>query len=222
MRTASQDVLCSSVIPTLATADAGTAAIFVHPAALCESERVGSGTRVWAHAHIMNGAVIGTDCNVCDQVFVESGVIVGDRVTIKNRALLFEGVTVGDDAFIGPGVMFTNDRYPRSARMPELRGHYKSKEDWLVHTQVGRGVSIGAGAIIICGVHIGAFAMIGAGAVVTKDVPAHRLVVGQPARAVGWACTCGSPLRETLNCTHCDRAFEMDNEELVETSHVGI
>lgn len=148
---------------------------FVHPAAIVEEgSSIGAGTRVWAFAHVMAGAVIGADCNICDNTFVEGGVTVGDRVTLKNGVYLWEGLTVEDDVFIGPNATFTNDRFPRSRQRP-----YE-----LLRTAIRQGASVGANATVIGGVTIGARAMVGAGAVVTADVPPDTLVVGVPARAV--------------------------------------
>ena len=120
---------------------------FVHPKGLCESETVGAGTRIWAFAHVLSGARIGTDCNICDAAFIEGEVVVGDRVTIKNRVQLFDGVTIGDDVFIGPGAVFTNDPNPRS----KLR----EGSDHLLNTTVGEGATIGANATILPGLSIG-------------------------------------------------------------------
>ena len=173
--------------------------VFVHPAALCESDDVGPGTRVWAFAHVMSGARVGADCNVCDGAFIESGAVVGDRVTIKNQVLLFDGVTIEDDAFIGPNAVFTNDFRPRSKRMQAT--------PWqLTPTRVRRGASIGANATIVCGVTIGAHALVGAGSVVLADVPDHAIVVGNPARRVAWACSCGARLDDGLQCA-CGRSY---------------
>jgi UDP-2-acetamido-3-amino-2,3-dideoxy-glucuronate N-acetyltransferase len=166
-------------------------ATFVHRLALCESDAVGDGTRIWAFAHVMRRAVVGRDCNIGDHAFIESGAKVGDRVTIKNQVLIWDGVTIADEAFIGPGVIFTNDRHPRSPRMPAAAARYAERSKWLLETRVGRGASLGGGAVIVPGVSIGDYAMVGAGAVVTHDVPPHCLVVGQPARAIGWVCQCG-------------------------------
>jgi UDP-2-acetamido-3-amino-2,3-dideoxy-glucuronate N-acetyltransferase len=176
-------------------------AVHVHPAALCESTDIGAGTRVWAFAHVLPGAVIGRDCNICDHVFVEGGVVLGDRVTVKNGVLLFDGVTVEDDVFLGPGVIFTNDRVPRR----ELR---KAPED-LFPTLVRRGASLGAGAVVVCGTEIGEYALVGAGTIVTRNVPAHALVVGNPARRLGWICRCGERLAEDLVCPACARRFRL-------------
>jgi acetyltransferase-like isoleucine patch superfamily enzyme/dTDP-4-dehydrorhamnose 3,5-epimerase-like enzyme len=150
--------------------------VFVHPNALCESATVGAGTRVWAFAHVLPGARIGADCNLCDGVFVENDVTVGDRVTIKCGVQLWDGVTLEDDVFVGPNVTFTNDRMPRSKRYPET----------FARTTVCAGASIGANATILPGVTIGRSAMVGAGAVVTRSVPPHAIVVGNPARLTGY------------------------------------
>lgn len=150
---------------------------FVHPAALCESTSVGPGTRIWAFAHVLPGAVIGADCNICDNVFVENQVVLGDRVTVKCGVQLWDGLTLEDDVFIGPNATFCNDRFPRS------RQHLAEYP----RTLVRRGASIGANATILPGLVVGANAMVGAGAVVTRSVPANAIVVGNPARIVGYA-----------------------------------
>jgi acetyltransferase-like isoleucine patch superfamily enzyme len=189
--------------------------VFVHPQALCESDHVGPGTRIWAFAHVMHGAQVGRSCNIGDHAFVESGATIGDRVTIKNGVMVWNGVTIEDDAFIGPGVLFTNDRHPRSPRMPEVAARYAHSENWLIPTLVQHGASIGAGAVILCGVTIGRFAVIGAGAVVTHDVTDHRVAVGNPARLVGWACRCGVPLKGKWACGQCRRRYRLDKDSLI-------
>jgi UDP-2-acetamido-3-amino-2,3-dideoxy-glucuronate N-acetyltransferase len=148
--------------------------VFVHANALLESPKVGAGTRVWAFAHVLPGAVIGRDCNICDQVFIENDVVVGDRVTIKCGIQLWDGVRLEDDVFLGPNVTFTNDRYPRSGHQPTR----------YPETFVKRGASIGANATILPGLTIGPGSMIGAGSVVTRNVPPNAIVVGNPARIV--------------------------------------
>jgi acetyltransferase-like isoleucine patch superfamily enzyme len=150
--------------------------VFVHPQGLCESTNVGPRTRVWAFAHVLPGARIGADCNVCDHVFVENDVVVGDRVTLKCGVQLWDGVRLEDDVFVGPNATFTNDPFPRSRRRPER----------FVTTVVRAGASIGANATILPGLTIGAGAMIGAGAVVVRSVPPMAIVVGNPARIVGY------------------------------------
>jgi acetyltransferase-like isoleucine patch superfamily enzyme len=182
---------------------------FAHPQAIVQSRAIGTGTRVWAFAHVCDGAVVGANCNLGDHCFLEGGCQVGDNVTVKNGVMIWEGITVADDVFIGPGVVFTNDRYPRSPRMELVHARYATK-GWLAPTQVGRGVAIGANATIGAGLNIGEFAMIGAGAVVTKDVPAYTLVYGNPARTQGHVCACGQPLkfvRRRAQCATCRSAY---------------
>ena len=149
---------------------------FVHERALCESLKIGKGTRVWAFAHVLPEARIGQDCNVCDNVFIENDVRVGDRVTIKCGVQLWDGVTLEDDVFIGPNVTFTNDIFPRSKKFPEK----------FARTIVRCGASIGANATILPGITIEQGAMVGAGAVVTRSVPPNAIVVGNPAKIVGY------------------------------------
>lgn len=149
---------------------------FVHPQAIVESTRIGKATRIWAFAHILPGAVIGEDCNLCDHVFIENDVVIGNRVTVKCGVQLWDGVRLEDDVFVGPNATFTNDPFPRSKQYPK---EFSS-------TIVQKGASIGANASILPGVTIGQYAMVGAGAVVTKDVPPNSIVVGNPARIVNY------------------------------------
>jgi UDP-2-acetamido-3-amino-2,3-dideoxy-glucuronate N-acetyltransferase len=185
-----------------------------HATALVESADIGEATRIWAFAHVLQGARIGAHCNIGDHCFIESGVVIGDRVTIKNGCMLWEGVSIDDGAFVGPGVVFTNDRYPRSPRLAQAAARYAHKENWLVSTRVREGASLGAGAVIAPGVTVGRYAMIAAGAVVTKDVADHTLVRGNPARPAGHVCICGQTLTviEGLDfrCPICNAKFIRD------------
>ena len=194
------------------------ASVFVHEKALCESTEIGPRTRVWAFAHVMEGARIGAGCNICDNVFIESGAIIGNGVTVKNNVLIWDRVTVEDDVFLGPNVVFTNDLNPRAA--------IKKPRSALLPTHVMRGATIGANATIVCGVTIGEFAFAGAGAVVTADVPPYGLVLGNPARLAGWVCRCGRRLPQDLRC-ECGRGYRTGSQglELIasmlnEVSHV--
>ena len=170
-----------------------------HPLALVESRRIGRGTRLWAFAHVMAGAVVGRDCNVCDHVFIESGARIGDRVTIKNGVAVWDHVTIEDDVFIGPCAVLANDRRPRS------------RASWQpAPIRICRGATIGANATLIGPVTIGAWAFIGAGAVIARDVPAHALMIGNPARQRGWVCVCAAALRfrgQAGRCRACGRHF---------------
>jgi UDP-2-acetamido-3-amino-2,3-dideoxy-glucuronate N-acetyltransferase len=149
---------------------------FVHPQSLCESASIGLGTRIWAFAHVLPNAIIGSDCNICDGVFVENDVIVGNSVTVKCGVQLWDGLRIENNVFIGPNATFTNDPFPRSRIHPSA----------YAQTIVRHGASIGANATILPGLEIGAGAMVGAGAVVTRNVPPNAIVVGNPARIVGY------------------------------------
>lgn len=175
---------------------------FQHPTALVESTDIGPGTRVWAFAHVLKNARIGSDCNIGDHCFVESGAIVGDRVTLKNGVCVWDHVTIGDGVFVGPNAVLTNDLWPRSRQ-----------SDWTpVPTFIGDGATIGANATVVCGIRIGKYAMIAAGTVVTSDVPAHALVLGVPGRLRGWVCVCGQKLdfhnADGAACHRCARSYQ--------------
>lgn len=150
-----------------------------HHMALVQTDKVGPRTRIWAFVNILPGASIGADCNICDHVFIENDVIVGDRVTIKPGVQLWDGIRLEDDVFVGPNATFTNDKFPRSRQYP----------DSFPNTLIKQGASIGANATILPGVVIGKHAMVGAGAVVTRSVPTNAIVVGNPARIVGYVDT---------------------------------
>jgi len=179
------------------------AEVFVHDQALCESVAVGAGTRVWAFAHVMAGARIGCDCNIGGGCFIESGAVIGDRCVIKNGVQVWDGVTLADEVFVGPNATFSNDLRPRAAGRLEAFAP--------VPTRVAVGATIGANATIVCGTEIGAHAFVAAGAVVTRDVPAHALMAGSPARRIGWACACGETLSAELAC-RCGHRYRCDDE----------
>lgn len=146
---------------------------FTHEKALVESDTIGENTRIWAFVHILPNAVIGADCNICDHVFIENDVFIGDRVTIKCGVQIWDGLRLEDDVMVGPNATFTNDLFPRSKQPFELK-----------QTYVRKGASIGANATILAGVEIGEGSMVGAGAVVTKNVPPFAVVVGNPAKTI--------------------------------------
>jgi len=149
---------------------------FTHENALCESTDIGAGTRIWAFAHVLPNAKVGEECNICDHVFIENDVVLGDRVTVKCGVQIWDGVCIEDDVFIGPNVTFTNDIFPRSKKYPEK----------FATTIIRKGASLGANATLLPGITIGQHAMIGAGAVVTRSVPPNAIVVGNPAKIVGY------------------------------------
>jgi acetyltransferase-like isoleucine patch superfamily enzyme len=174
--------------------------VFVHPLAACESDTVGPRTRVWAFAHVMAGAVVGASCNICDHTFVEEGARLGNGVTLKNGVSVWTGVTLEDDVFVGPNAVFTNELRPRA-----WRDH---ADVVFTPTLIRQGATLGANSTIVCGVTVGAHAFVGAGAVVTRDVPAHGFVVGNPAAQRGWVCVCSLPLDDELRC-RCGRRYRL-------------
>jgi len=183
--------------------------VFVHPLGINESENVGEGTRIWAFAHLMKGARVGRGCNIGEGCFVEGGAILGDHVTVKNGVAIWDRVTIEDHVFVGPYAVFTNDRIPRSH--PDYRTGPKGWEP----TFVRHGASIGANATIVCGITLGTWAFVAAGAVVIRDVPDFGMVVGNPARRIGWACKCGRRLPESLQCV-CGLRYALDGACLVQ------
>ena len=176
--------------------------LVIHPSSIVETNQIGENTRVWAFVHILEGAKIGKECNICDHVFIENFVIVGDFSTVKSGVFIWDGVTIEDHVFVGPNVSFTNDIYPRS----------KARLQKYPQTRIKKGASIGAGSVLIAGVNIGCFAMVGAGAVVTSDVGDYELVKGNPARPDGYICECAKKLKpssnKTLNCS-CGLNYEI-------------
>lgn len=170
---------------------------FAHETAEVSKKAViGEGTKIWNHAQIREEAIIGSDCIISKNVYVDCGVRMGSRCKIQNNVSVYRGVEMGDDVFIGPGVCFTNDLYPRAAIWDE---------DRLMRTYVKDGASIGANSTIICSNTIGEHAMIGAGSVVTCDIPPHALAYGNPARIMGYVCICSKMLDETGYCGGCGR-----------------
>ena len=185
----------------------------IHSTADVSTEaKIGPGTSVWNEAQIREGAVVGSDCVIGKGVYIDRDVVVGSRVKIQNRASLFRGLTVEDGVYIGPHVSFANDRHPRAVK-PD--GSPMTDDDWEVEpTLVRAGASIGAGSIILPGLTIGRWAMVGAGAVVTRDVQDQALVIGNPARNAGYACTCGRTLKQdgdTWRCPACDATFQFES-----------
>ncbi len=183
---------------------------YIHPKAIVESPYIGEETRIWAWTHIMPEARIGKGCNIGENCFIENDVSIGDKCTIKNLVSVWDGVTLEKEVFVGPSVVFTNCKYVRS------------RQDWeLSRTVVRKGVTIGAGAVIVCGINIEPFSMIAAGAVVTKSVPAFSLIAGNPGRFQGYVCVCARPLKKTqsdkIKCEYCGRLFGLkDNLTLIE------
>jgi UDP-2-acetamido-3-amino-2,3-dideoxy-glucuronate N-acetyltransferase len=187
-------------------------AVFVHPRALVdEGAKIGAGTRVWAFAHVVKGAVVGENCNICDHTFIEGKVCLGNRVTLKCGVFLWDGVEAEDDVFIGPAAAFVNDLRPRSKNV-----------NWkCAATLLKEGCSIGANATVLGGLTIGRFAMVSAGAVVTRDVSDFALVVGNPARFRRWLCKCGENLcfvKTSADCI-CGRRYHLKNKTKVEETN---
>jgi acetyltransferase-like isoleucine patch superfamily enzyme len=169
---------------------------FVHPTAIVEDNaEIGDRTKVWHRSHVRAGSVIGDDCSLGFAVYVDEGAVIGSRCKIQNHVSVFKGVTIEDDVLVGPSVTFTNDLYPRA------------QDDWrITDTLIGRGASLGANSTIVCGVVVGPWAMVGAGSVVVDDVPANALVVGNPAKQIGWVCSCGNRLGSAdAPISDCDR-----------------
>lgn len=195
---------------TLARAD--VAPVFIHPHALVETSKVGMGSRVFAFAHISSGAIVGRDCVIRDHSSIEQGARIGDRVTVSSGVYLWSGTLLEDDVFVGPNVCFTVDKYPRAASdsvgAPRRVGREAPEP-----ITVRRGASIGAGAILLPGIEIGEYALVGAGAIVSQSVPPHGLVVGQPARLVGQVCRRGHRLSLADDPSACLECQEADAQE---------
>jgi UDP-2-acetamido-3-amino-2,3-dideoxy-glucuronate N-acetyltransferase len=188
--------------------------VFIHPLAVVdEGAQIGEGTRIWHFAHVRSTAKIGRGCNIGKDVYIDADVVIGNNVKIQNGVSVYHGVTIEDDVFCGPHMTFTNDMYPRAFG-----------ENWkVIKTLVKKGASIGAHATIVCDTTLGEYCMIGSGAVVTRDVPSHGLVVGNPARLVGFVCKCGEPLTKetardqkgtTYQCGKCREITTIPADDL--------
>jgi acetyltransferase-like isoleucine patch superfamily enzyme len=186
--------------------------IYIHPTAVVDkTAKIREGTKIWHFVHVRENAEIGRNCVLGHSVYVGKGVKIGDNVKLENRATLYQGVKIEDKVFVGPHVTFTNDLYPRSF-----------STNWrIMETLVKEGATIGAGSVVVCGVTIGEYAMIGAGGVVTKDIPPHALAYGNPARVRGFVCICGVNLKKEkknrkfvlMRCPRCDEKYRIPAED---------
>ena len=174
---------------------------FVHESSYVDDDvEIGEGTKIWYFCHIQKGARIGKNCSLGQNVNISNNVKIGNGVKIQNNVAVYEGVEIEDDVFCGPSCVFTNDLTPR-AKYPKGHENYKK-------TVIKQGASIGANATVVCGHTVGEWALIGAGAVVTSNVPAHALMLGVPARRKGWVCECGEILNDDLKCAKCKRKYK--------------
>ncbi|MUG89176.1 N-acetyltransferase [Paenibacillus timonensis] len=179
---------------------------FAHPQAIVETREIGDDTRVWAFSHVLPGATIGSNCNINDHTFIENDVIIGNNVTVKSGVYIWDGVRISDNVFIGPNVTFTNDMRPRSKQYPSE----------FLKTIIEEWASIGANSTIIAGHTIGKYSMIGAGSVVTKDIPNNTLWYGNPAKFKGYICNCGERLNDSLICTECGKQYTLQDSVIAE------
>lgn len=174
--------------------------IFIHDLADVQSNNIGKLTKIWQFSIVLPGATIGENCNINCYVFIENDVVIGDNVTIKPGVQIWDGLRINDNVFIGPNVTFTNDILPRSKKYPDI----------FLGTYIGKGASIGANSTILGGITIGEFAMIGAGSVVTKDIPSNALVYGNPAKVKGYVCECGRKLNNHFRCETCNKVYKIN------------
>lgn len=179
---------------------------FIHDTAILDEDSVvGNGTRIWHWCHIMSGVIIGNNCNIGENAFIETGVVIGNNVKIKNNVAIYQGVICEDDVFLGPNCVFTNVSNPRS--FIERKNEFKK-------TIIRKGATIGANATIVCGNEIGEYSFVGAGSVVTKDVPPFTMVIGNPAKKYSYVCKCGNKIGKDLICPVCRREYCFENELL--------
>jgi len=171
---------------------------FIHPTAEVSPEaKIGENVKIWINAQIREHVVIGDNCIISKDVYIDKNVMIGNNCKIQNSVSVYDGVRIEDDVFIGPNVTFTNDKFPRAFN-----------KDWqIIPTLIKKGVSLCTNATVVCGIEVGQYAMVGAGAVVTKDVPAYALVVGNPAKLVGWVCKCGKKVtKQGELCSNCEKS----------------
>lgn len=181
---------------------------FVHESSYVdEGAEIGEGTKVWHFSHIMGGSKIGKNCNIGQNVVISPGVILGDKCKVQNNVSVYTGVECEEGVFLGPSCVFTNVINPRS--LIEKKDEYKK-------TLLKKGASVGANSTIVCGNTIGKFALVGAGAVVTKNIGDYEIVVGNPARVIGYACECGETLNKSKTCDVCGKKYEFKDDKLVE------
>ena len=189
---------------------------YAHQTAVVESENIGDGTKIWHFVHVRGGSRIGRNCNLGKSVYIDTQAEIGDNVKVQNFVSVYKGVKIDDDVFVGPAVTFTNDLYPRS---------FSWDEEHVIPTRICKGASLGANSTIVCGVTVGAYAMIGAGSVVTIDVPPNALFLGNPAKIKGWVCECGRKLHDiveedeykiTYKCSTCEKAIEVEKKWMKE------
>jgi acetyltransferase-like isoleucine patch superfamily enzyme len=175
---------------------------YIHEKAIVETKQIGEGTKIWAFVHILDNVKIGKNCNICDHCFIENGVEVGNNVTIKCGIYIWKGAKIKDNVFLGPNVVFTNDIFPRSKKYPQ-----KFEE-----TIIENGASIGANVTIVAGIKIGKYSLVGAGSVVTKDIPPYNLWYGNPAKFKGYVCECGVKLvkcKKDFICNTCGSRYKL-------------
>ncbi len=177
---------------------------FVHEKAIVDSDNIGKGTKIWAFTHVLKGALIGENCNIGEGCFIETHSVIGNNVIIKNNISVWDKITIEDDCFLGPNVVLTNVINPRSS--------YKRGVDGFTPTLIKKGATIGANATIVCGNTLGEHCFIGAGAVVTKDVPDYAIMVGNPVKLIGYACQCGEKIDFDSACNECGRIYKYSDD----------